>query len=684
MSSIASTSAAPPLDDHRAGLIRSALAKVDELWDAEQEIISSRSVRRSGRKEGEAARAKSCTACRSIKIRCVAPTPSSPCSNCVEHGHRCVYPELRNRGPKRRLSKTQLLLVSVRNDLREALSGDDREPLDEEEEDEGSRVALGLSDDNLASELQTPLAALTKDGSTPEHPHAVPQTVLHGPRAEFDNNLNDPVLLGIMALNEFERLVKHYFLHLHTFNKLLLPELHTPTWLRANSPLLASAIAFTSATFDPDSAHFCAVLEKHTFSLAFRVLQDGLRSIEIIQAFHILAHWASPRPTSGDGQAFMWLMEAVRLCAELRMDLDVDGPLLDYYTTGGPARPSGALLLENRRRTAHLIFVSRLGTTILTGCYESLGPSPLPKAANIPETLNASHRDYDYIAHLHLCTIVCRALSLALRLSGDKTDISHRASFTAQWKSELEEWRQTWTHVVPFVNYGAHFHEIMLSLTSLQFKGGPPEPILAHCRSLAEGLVIRFTAAESNDERLAYSSNPLQSHIAFATVVFLQLSRQRDPQLDTTGRERCLKVADILDAIGRDRPNAPSYATLYAKRIRSLCFVSPLPTTGATVLPPRPSLLSPNVLAPPVFPPYSLHTPLCPPMPNLLPLPYAPSVIEPDNPLQDDPLQDDPLIQGPGAAAPPWDLNSLNDPLLDWIQSLSGDNEGAGLGNFPA
>lgn len=81
-----------------------------------------------------------------------------------------------------------------------------------------------------------------------------------------------------------------YFTHLYPFFWTLLPDLHTPDWLRLNSPFLTSVIAYIVSTYDPTAAHLTEQLKTHALSLAVQSFGQGLKSIEVVQAFFALSY----------------------------------------------------------------------------------------------------------------------------------------------------------------------------------------------------------------------------------------------------------------------------------------------------------------------------------------------------------------------------------------------------------
>ena len=89
---------------------------------------------------------------------------------------------------------------------------------------------------------------------------------------------------------------RSYFYRLRPFYYHLDPSLHTPSFLRLNSPFLTSALAAVTATYDPASAHFAARLQAHAERLAVKCFEVGWKSVEVVQAFGMLACVSSSCP----------------------------------------------------------------------------------------------------------------------------------------------------------------------------------------------------------------------------------------------------------------------------------------------------------------------------------------------------------------------------------------------------
>ncbi|GJN87098.1 hypothetical protein Rhopal_000043-T1 [Rhodotorula paludigena] len=314
--------------DGIAARAQSALNRLNELIDAEEALVHNRAQKRSAAKQnaavagagGETA-TRSCSACRRHKSKCVPSDVPDKCVRCIELGKACVYPGVRNRGAGKRLSKNHRALLSIKRDLEAVLAGDDgTDVLDgsSDGEDDGHSYAAGSiagNDEADTQLLSNPLALLAHSTAGSTSAAARSSTLQRSLIADLTRSetsrAEEPVQAGLLTATDFKRLISLYFTSLRPFMQLLDPQLHTPDWLRLNSPFLATCLAFVSSTFDPLSAHQTEALKIHALELATKIYSAGLKSLEILQAFYVLSHWSPPTSDPSEERAWSWLWDAV-------------------------------------------------------------------------------------------------------------------------------------------------------------------------------------------------------------------------------------------------------------------------------------------------------------------------------------------------------------------------------------
>lgn len=100
-------------------------------------------------------------------------------------------------------------------------------------------------------------------------------------------------------------------MHLRPFFFHLSPELHTPQFLRHTSPFLSTTLAYLCAAYIPELHNRVQPLHDHMLRLSDRVWSEGLKSLEIVQAYLLLIHWTPIENDWGDDRRWGWLGQAL-------------------------------------------------------------------------------------------------------------------------------------------------------------------------------------------------------------------------------------------------------------------------------------------------------------------------------------------------------------------------------------
>ncbi|GAA6014492.1 hypothetical protein JCM10207_001626 [Rhodosporidiobolus poonsookiae] len=569
-----------------ASRLRSALGKVEQLCSDEEAIVATRAAKRSAVKSTtDKTGTRACSACRKAKNKCINQDGET-CRRCASMGLSCVYPELRARGPKKRLSKTHRLLLDIKRDIEAVLSSTSAVDLLDEDSEEEASLAQEAQDtqrsDDESAQLHNPLAVLAQKASEaavpvpPSSPRLSNSALgeryydggLYLSRPETDFTL-DPCEAGVLNVTDLTRLVKLYFTHLRPFCYLFLPELHSVNFLRQNSPFLSTALAYVSATFDPLSAHIAQPLNQHARRLMLDILDQGLKSIEIVQGFFILSHWSSPAMAHESDRAWSWMGIAGRMAAELRIDVPLDN--LSFTTYRGFDSISLDLVNKSRQLTWRLLFCGELAISVQTGRSECSSVPPIPAAASYsPTNPPPEFADHNYAANLQLACLHARAIQFAANLRQEPPSAELRQKFQASWKSEMDSWRLRWPDLNPFIEVRAENTLLILNLMALRFPGDSAQSILAESRACAVRTIQKISSWEDRATQLPYCSNYVVVHIAYGAVLLLHLSRRFREGVSPDTKDKILRIAAVLERIGQHRSNALSFATLHAERIRRL------------------------------------------------------------------------------------------------------------------
>ncbi|GJN91304.1 hypothetical protein Rhopal_004323-T1 [Rhodotorula paludigena] len=414
----------------------------------------------------------------------------------------------------------------------------------------------------------------------------------------------DPVALGILTAEEFERTVEFYFAHLRQFSFHLSPSLHTPQFLRDVSPFLSTAIAFLCASYLPDLRHLVPALHAHTLRLSDRVWSEGLKSLEIVQAFLLLINWTPIEDDWGDDRRWSWLGETLRIATEIKLYRALNAANYDFYRSVTPLG-DGAYqeLADSRAWSWKLLFVTEIALCVSTGRVGSVHTLSLSTPGEpIPQNLDKDHPCYNMAALVALNKIYSKAIAHSNSLQDEKEghESRHRPAFQKAWSSDITAWRNAWPHINALVRLIAQHDNTIVTSISLRFKG-PVWPVLEECRHSA--LETARMAVKWEDGELRYATNVVVVLIAYAATLLLRVIAAKPGPSDSETKMLCAKVADALIEAGSMRPTVRNLATLHGTRIRALLQAdykhgASIAPTPAGTAPSSPQLQASNPPAP--------------------------------------------------------------------------------------
>lgn len=225
-------------------------------------------------------------------------------------------------------------------------------------------------------------------------------------------------------------------------------EVHTPRFLRDVSPFLTTALCYAAAGFDPQSLHLLGALEHHAMFLSNKIFAEGLKTLEIVQAYCLMVHWAPTALNWGDDRRWGWLGQAVRIATEIKLDKKPTESTTQFYSSVTPLPPNAyAALAEDRARSWTLLYVAEIALCVSTGRLGSIQGLNLAGGfrSRIPEC-EPHDAEYHLSAMEDLNRIYAKALSLSagLRAEDAGDGASLRDSFNASWGYDMQEWAQMW------------------------------------------------------------------------------------------------------------------------------------------------------------------------------------------------------------------------------------------------
>ncbi|RXW20449.1 hypothetical protein EST38_g5405 [Candolleomyces aberdarensis] len=288
---------------------------------------------------------RACTVCRRLKMKCVGGEQGPPCKRCISGNHECIFEES-NRGKRsskkhealsaslRKMEKTMdILLKSVGNpDIVSGLLSRTPSPTPRESSTQaliatsptppppqpysshsnappGSPKLHSLPDNSLnplgllaeasLANRRSQAAAPSKNARDEQPKVGVasdnyfkpgPMTILPLRRLYIERQVQ-PEMLNFVTTDEVVALFNIYFEHIHMHASVLDPNFHTPSLVCSRSPFLLTTICSIASKFYTAKPELHPRLTELAKKLAFSVPAKGYKSVEIVQAYLLLALW---------------------------------------------------------------------------------------------------------------------------------------------------------------------------------------------------------------------------------------------------------------------------------------------------------------------------------------------------------------------------------------------------------
>ncbi|GAA5875972.1 hypothetical protein JCM8547_000669 [Rhodosporidiobolus lusitaniae] len=407
----------------------------------------------------------------------------------------------------------------------------------------------------------------------------------------------DVVNLGLMTDQQLHIVVDFYFNHLYSTTFHLNPVIHTPALLRNTSPFLTTVLAYIVAGFIPTLSHLVPALHQHTLFLSTRIFSLGFKSLEIVQAYGLLAEWAPAANNHGSDRTWSWIGMAQRIISELRMDKETNSITTLRYGSATELPPNALELFPaDRRKSVTLLNMTEISAAVASGRFEAISGLSFFGGFRVePGKFALGDINFTALAALH--RIYAKSLMLAAGLREEMSPSSEspeiRVSFNASWEQEIAAWKKQWTRPSAQTQIIAlHTQTILLSI-SLQFPG-PVLPTLERCRQTA--LKTVKVVREKPDYSLIYGPSALVIAMAYAATLLLRMESLK-PTAGVgmeyqTLRPLCAATAAALEAMAARRATVRTSASLHAVRLRKLLDEFDSLASASTSLP-QPSISAP-------------------------------------------------------------------------------------------
>ncbi|KAF8341576.1 uncharacterized protein EI90DRAFT_1755923 [Cantharellus anzutake] len=232
--------------------------------------------------------------------------------------------------------------------------------------------AGGVDDDTEAAHMveQAVNGSMDEDGTAKTGPYAAPGrkvgvandsyfrpspiSILPLRRLFIERQVQ-PEMLGLVTTEEVVELFKIYFEKMNRHCCLLSQDFHTPSLVCSRSPFLLTVVCSIASKFYTPRPDLHPQLVKISRKLAFSVPERGFKSLEIVQAYLLLALWGCG-PVDRYEQDKTWLLLglAIRMGTDLNLHRKVAGLPSDAPPAEWRARERE---LRNRERTWILCYV---------------------------------------------------------------------------------------------------------------------------------------------------------------------------------------------------------------------------------------------------------------------------------------------------------------------------------------
>lgn len=593
---------------------------------------------------------RACTVCRRLKMKCVGAEQGPPCKRCLTGNHECVFEES-NRG-KRSSKKHEILTRSLRKMERtldtvlrsignpgiasgmvsrtpspapaqaattQALIAASPSPpppssatrnQSNHHQPPGSPKLHSLPDNSL-----NPLGLLAEASLANRRAHANnksgmvarstdlnetklgvasdnyfkpgPMTILPLRRLYIERQVQ-PEMLSFVSTDEVVSLFNIYFDHIHMHCNLLDRNFHTPSLVCSRSPFLLTTICSIASKFYTAKPDLHQKLTELAKRLAFSVPAKGYKSVEIVQAYLMLALWGCGAVERYE-QDKTWLLLGMGIRMATDLNLHRKTAVTSQDTQEGKVRD---LEVRNRERTWILCFCLDRSFSAQMGKPSSIKEDYLLR--NTDEWFRSSvanPSDTSLVAYAELQRVVSRSLEFLYSgtdsASGLLIDCDYLLvikSFESQIVTWRQQWvdRRNWHEEAPvtgtYKRMIAHFYfnYAMLVLNSFGLQNAMEHATCNIAHFFARVYASAHACATLVRDQLgpsgfmAYSPD---SHFVQTSYAILSLLKLIRPEFKAfLENERSIlslvnEVADVLDNVAANPLHTPA---LYSGFLRAL------------------------------------------------------------------------------------------------------------------
>ncbi|KAJ7080387.1 fungal-specific transcription factor domain-containing protein [Mycena belliarum] len=591
---------------------------------------------------------RACTVCRRLKMKCVGAEQGPPCKRCIAGNHECIFEES-NRG-KRSSKKHELLTRSLRKMERtldtvlrsignpslasgmisrspspslhgnptSALLANSPSPTPPVQNlmraRPGSPKLHSLPDNSL-----NPLGLLAEASLANRRAHAAyPSGLVARSTQPGENKLGvasdnyfkpgpisilplrrlmierqvQPEMLSFVSTDEVVALFNIFFEHINMHCNLFDADFHTPSLVCSRSPFLLTTICAISSKFYDGNPELHPKLTDMAKKLAFSVPARGYKSLEIVQAYLLLALYGCGAVERYE-QDKTWILlgMAIRMATDLNLHRKTSTVTSDD-SEDGRARD---FEVHNRERTWMLCFCLDRSFSAQMGKPYSIKEDFVIRNANKWARASvAIAADSGLAGYVDLQRIISRSLDLLYSGTDTPSGLLENCdyllvikTFEAQVVASGQHWETVAasappeTSSSPWMEYRNlmsqfYYNYAMLVLNSFGLQNALESAPLnighffARCHSSAIACAVLVRDHLGPRGFLKYSPDSHFVQISYAVLSLLKLIR---PEFQTflEHEEETISlvkdVADVLESIAANPQHTPA---LYSKFLRAL------------------------------------------------------------------------------------------------------------------
>lgn len=544
-----------------------------------------------------------CVACRNSKVKCISDGPEQ-CKRCLDHGLACIRPEYQ------RLKKAKAKLARFQQQASLSQDGDSKPS------------GAVVMEETSQSPPDKPILPQ-------ESPTTIFSNAFYGKSAQLLSNLHsvrpdvrddwDPVLAGIVDLDTSRMLFDKFMDRLEALLSFFDPRIHSYDYIRSHSCLLFTTMCWLAATVTnfPSAPRVMGDLKNHIDNVLLPAIYcQNLRSVELVQAFLMLAAYLRPAQNPSEDRSWTLLGHAIRVAT----DLDMHSRILSTSQSnqassplpGADAASAEARALKrqevwhqrNRERAWMHIWLHEASSSQYTGRVSLLSKDPIVESSRgwhlHPEAL---HTDVVFVALIELRSQLSQNKELFRLLSsraaptpGTSSSASSRSAdadnswikhYLDRCNRDLSSWEERW--VVNPSHSASHPRPLRFELGSLYIcyarmqllslplqwptlQASMATRIVSDLHSVSIKYLEDFLDRTS-PERLAHSYNSICVTATYAVVIALKLTKLA-PSHSFINSARIIKlvtrVSVYLRQGGEFTPHQNGSSLSYAKYIEQL------------------------------------------------------------------------------------------------------------------